>query len=71
MTLDELVETLREEHKSLCAYLTDLDEATTGLYEPGGSIKDVKQALWNINDCYHNAFTAVDNYVAEHKEEDQ
>ena len=69
--LDELVNTLREEYKNLCAYLTDLDEATTGLYEPGGSIKEVKRALWNINDCYHNAFLAVDNYVAEHKETKQ
>lgn len=71
MTFDELVDTLREEYKNLCAYLTDFDEATTGLCIPGGTIADVKRALWNINDCYHNAFCAVDKYVAEHKETEQ
>ncbi len=70
MTLDELVNMLREEHKNLCAYLTDLDEATTGLYEPGGSIKEVKRALWHINECYFRAFLAVNNYT-DGKEQDQ
>lgn len=63
MTLDDLVSTLREEYKILCAYLTDLDEATTGLYEPGGSIDDVKRSLWHINECYFRAFLAVNNYT--------
>ncbi|MBR2694817.1 MAG: hypothetical protein IKE69_11465 [Thermoguttaceae bacterium] len=71
MTLDELVNTLREEHKNLCAYLTDLDEGTTGLYEPGGSIKDVKRALWNINACYFRALLAVNNYEEGHKETEE
>ena len=71
MTLDELVNTLRKEHKNLCAYLTDLDEATTGLYEPGGSIDEVKHALWHIIDCYFRAFLAVDNYTDGNKEQDQ
>lgn len=71
MTLYELVETLRTEHQNICNYLVDLDEGTTGLCEPGGTIADVKRALWNINDCYHNAFVAVDKYVAEHKESEQ
>lgn len=71
MTIDELVNTLRDEFKKLCAYLTDLDEATTGLYEPGGSIKEVKRALWNINACYFRALLAVNNYEDGHKEQDQ
>lgn len=68
MTLDELVTTLREEWQKLCAYLTDLDEATTGLYEPGGSIDDVKRSLWYINECYFRAFLAVNNYTDGKKE---
>ena len=63
MTLDELVTSLREEWQNLCAYLTDLDEATTGLYEPGGSIDDVKRSLWHIYQCYFRAFLAVNNYT--------
>ena len=68
MTLDELVTSLREEWQNLCAYLTDLDEATTGLYEPGGSIGEVKRALWHINECYFRAFLAVNNYTDGKKE---
>lgn len=71
MTLDKLVDTLRGEFKNLCAYLTDLDEGTTGLYEPGGSIKDVKRALWNINACYFRALLAVTHYEDERKEQNE
>ncbi|MBR2692866.1 MAG: hypothetical protein IKE69_01505 [Thermoguttaceae bacterium] len=71
MTLDELVETLREEHKNLCAYLTDLDEATTGLYEPGGSIDEVKRSLRHIHQRFLRALLAVTNYEAGHKETEQ
>lgn len=70
MTLDELVNTLREEHKNLCAYLTDLDEATTALYEPGGSIDEVKRSLWHICQCYFRAFLSVNNYTDGKKEQE-
>ncbi len=68
MTLDELVNTLREEHKFLCAYLTDLDEATTALYEPGGTINEVRHALWHILECYMKAGFALENFADSHPE---
>lgn len=68
MTLDELVTTLRDEHKNFCAYLTDLDESTTALYEPGGTIKEVRHALWNILECYMRAGLALENFVDSHPE---
>ena len=71
MTRDELVNTLRDEFKNLCAYLTDLDEATTGLSEPGGSIDEVKHSLWHIYQCYFRAFLSVNNYTDGKKEQNQ
>lgn len=66
--LDTLVNTLREEWQNLCNYLTDLDEATTALYEPGGTIKEVRHALWNILECYMRAGLALENFADSHPE---
>lgn len=65
------VTTLRDEFKKLCAYLTDLDEATTALSEPGGTIKDVKHPLWGILNSYSRAMLAITHYEDERKEQDQ
>ena len=67
--LDKLVNTLREEWQKLCNYTTDLDHDVTGLYEPGGSIADVKHTLWRINECYFRAFLAVNRYEEKMKEQ--
>ena len=66
--LDTLVNTLREEWQKLCAYLTDLDEATTALTLPGGPIKEVRHALWNILECYMRAGLSLENFVDSHPE---
>ena len=76
MTIDELVTTLREEHQKLCNYTTDLDHNITGLYEPSGSIQDVKQmlkkvkhSLWAILNSYTRAIYTVKDYEEEWKEQ--
>lgn len=69
MTLDELVNILREEHQKLCNYTTSLDHAAKGLYEPDGTIKDVKQPLWRILNSYSRAMLAITYYEDERKEQ--
>ena len=76
MTIDELVTTLREEHQKFCNYTTDLDHNITELYEPSGSIqevkhmlKNVKHSLWCILNSYTRAIYAVKDYEEERKEQ--
>lgn len=71
LKLDELVTTLREEYKKLCDYLTDLDESTTSLSEPGGSIRYVKHTLWGILNSYSRAMLAIVHYEEDLKVQHQ
>lgn len=68
MTFDDLVNTLRLEHQNMSNCLVDLDEATTGLCQPGGTMKEVRHALWALLECYMRAGFALENFTDTHPE---
>lgn len=65
MDLDGLVDRLREQHKEMCNKLTAFDEKVTGLYEPGGSLSNVRGALLALQDHLWLAYSLITLYQEE------
>lgn len=65
MDLDGLVDRLREQHKEMCNKLTAFDEEVTGLYEPGGSLSNVRGVLLALQDHLWLAYSLIALYQEE------
>lgn len=65
MDLYGLVDRLREQWKEICSCLTDFDEATTALYEPGGSLSALLVSLKMIMDRVWLTYTMITQYQEE------
>lgn len=64
-----LMELLYEQHSEIGNYLVDLHEATTALGGPGGTLSEVRKALYTISDHTLLAATILNTYQEEHPEE--